>query len=391
MTHEQNLVELVRPLTEDVTKSIRQLNDRLDRIERRAEAVKMANARPVARLGGDPTGGEHSRYARPASGQKGLVIAPEDRAALSDYITKGVISGAVDSEGGFLVPFAVSEEIERLIERQSPVRRVARVVEMPERDIRFPVANSGMASGWVSEKGARDPTDAPDFFSVVPPGGELYARPEMTLASAEDAAPALDNFIETAVIDEMARREGEAFVLGDGVDKPRGFLAGPAPVATGDDSRAVGTLQYIPTGAASTLGSDLIGKLVAMVMAMKPGYRQAPGCAWLMSTAVLADIANLKDSQGRPLYLPSLREGVPGQLLGYDVIEAEHMPGVGAGNFPIAFGNWQRGYIIGDRTPLSVLRDPYTRPGWLRIYFRKRVHGAVLNSECIKLLKVAAS
>jgi len=188
----------------------------------------------------------------------------------------------------------------------------------------------------------------------------------------------------------MARNESLAFISGGGVDKPTGFLNG-TPVATADAGRAFGVLQYVATGNASTLGADIIARLIAMGFATKAGYRQAPGCAWLMSTAVLAEIANLKDTTGRPLYSPSLWEAGPGFLLGYPVFEAEEMADVTANAFPIAFGNWQRGYIIGDRTPLGLLREPYSHRGFSTLYWRKRVHGAVLNSEAIKLLKIAAT
>jgi HK97 family phage major capsid protein len=325
-------------------------------------------------------------------GKKGMRFSNEDRAALIDYATKGtVISGAVDAEGGFLVPMQIANEIERLIELQSPVRQVARVVQMPGRDIRFPVGNAAMASGWISEKGNRVITASTDFFGVVPPGGELYAAPQLTLASLEDAMADLEGFIQLAVGDEFARNESDAFVNGDGVDKPRGFLAGTAPVATNDAGRAVGTLQYIPTGNASTLGADPVGTLIATVMAMKAGYRGAPGCAWMMSTLALSAISNLKDTNGRPIFLPSMREGIPGLLLGFPVYEAEQMPAVAANNFPIAFGNWLRGYVVGDRTMLSLIRDPYTTRGFMTLYFRKRVHGAVLNSETIKLVRVSVA
>jgi HK97 family phage major capsid protein len=381
---------ILKPFVDDVRESLKGFDSRLSNATDTIREIERSANRARA------LGGLVAPYSAPAgdgaTARKGLAFDYEGRAALADYICKGtVISGAVDAEGGFLVPLMVANEIERLIELQSPVRRAARVVTMEGRDVRFPVGNAAMASGWVAEKGGRSTTASPDFFGVQPPGGELYAAPEVTLAALEDAAVLLEAFIETAVIDEFARNESDAFINGDGTDKPRGFLAGPAPVATADATRAFGTLQYVPTGAASTLGTDLIGKLIAMIFAVKAGYRQAPGCGWMMSTAVLSDIANLKDTTGRPLFLPSMREGVPGLLMGYPVFEAEHLPAVGANAFPVAFGNWPRGYVIGDRTPLSVLRDPYSKRGFLTLYFRKRVHGAVLNSEAIKLLKVAAS
>jgi len=372
---------IVKPFVADVGATLKGLEAKCANLEAMVFEMEQKSAR--------------DRYFGSATSPMGEIIGarlPEvERKQIGDYITKGtVISGAVDGEGGFLVPLIVSKEIERLIELQSPLRQVARVVPLPGRDVRFPVANSGMDSGWVAEKAARPNTATPDFYAVQPPGGELYAAPQMTLAALEDAAADLEGFIQTAVVDEMSRNESEAFINGNGVDKPRGFLNG-TPVATPDAGRTVGVLQYVATGTAGTLGADLVGKLVAMVFATKAGYRQAPGCAWMMSTAVLAEMSNLKDTTGRPLFVPSLRENVPGTLLGYPVIEAEQMAAVGAGNFPVAFGNWQRGYIIGDRTGLSLIRDPYTTRGFVTLYWRKRVHGAVLNSEAVKLLKVAVS
>jgi HK97 family phage major capsid protein len=49
------------------------------------------------------------------------------------------------------------------------------------------------------------------------------------------------------------------------------------------------------------------------------------------------------------------------------------------------------GYTIADRVGISVLRDPFTAKPYVQFYTRKRVGGAVHNSEALKLLKVATS
>lgn len=67
------------------------------------------------------------------------------------------------------------------------------------------------------------------------------------------------------------------------------------------------------------------------------------------------------------------------------------MPAVASNSFPIAFGAWQRGYTIVDRTGFTVLRDPYTVKGRVQFYVRKRVGGAVRDSNAIKVLKVAST
>ena len=78
-------------------------------------------------------------------------------------------------------------------------------------------------------------------------------------------------------------------------------------------------------------------------------------------------------------------------LAGYPVIEAEDMPDIGAGNYPIAFGNWKRGYLIVDKGADRIIRDDITTKGFVKFYVARRVHGALLDSNAIKLLKIAAT
>jgi HK97 family phage major capsid protein len=88
---------------------------------------------------------------------------------------------------------------------------------------------------------------------------------------------------------------------------------------------------------------------------------------------------------------PALAAGAPPTLCGYEVVEDDNMPVVGAGNFPIAFGNWRRGYYIVDRFGVRILRDAFTQKPYVGFYATKRVSGAPVNYECIKLLKIATN
>jgi HK97 family phage major capsid protein len=320
-----------------------------------------------------------------------LAFPADERKQMEDILRGKAMSIGSDPDGGYLVPEVMRTQIETLVMKQSPMRRVANVLDFTSGFTTIPVNKRGTTGGWVGENGTREETDTPDLGKLTPPGGTVYALPSATEEVVDDAVNNLEAFISENVIDCLAEKESQAFIDGDGLAKPSGFLSGPAPVSTADATRAFGTLQYIPTGSAATIGaSNQIDALVAMIFAVKAGYRQAPGCAWLGSTDVIATYAKIKDGQGNPILIPSLQEGLPSMLLGYPVIEFEHMAAIGANAFPLAFGNWRRGYVIGDRTPLNVLRDPYTTKGRIKWYFRKRVHGMVLNSEAIKLLKVAA-
>ena len=73
------------------------------------------------------------------------------------------------------------------------------------------------------------------------------------------------------------------------------------------------------------------------------------------------------------------------------MVEAEDMPSKAANSLSIAFGNFKRGYTVVDRIGTRMLRDPYTNKPYVGFYTTKRVGGAVVNSEAIKVVKFAAA
>ena len=64
-----------------------------------------------------------------------------------------------------------------------------------------------------------------------------------------------------------------------------------------------------------------------------------------------------KDVDGRYLWTDSLVEGQPSLLCGYRVVIAEDMPDIGANAFPVAFGNFRRGYVVADSMDIRITID----------------------------------
>jgi HK97 family phage major capsid protein len=87
----------------------------------------------------------------------------------------------------------------------------------------------------------------------------------------------------------------------------------------------------------------------------------------------------------------SMTAGAPPVLLGYPVECSEDMPDVGANTFPIAFGNFKRGYVVIDKLGIRFLRDPFTDKPNVLAYAYRRVGGSTANTEAIKLLKIATT
>ncbi len=332
--------------------------------------------------------------ARPAL--SGAAANSAARAAFVDgYVRRGSdielksFSGAVAADGGYAVPKEIDAVIDATLKSASPIRSIANVVSVGSAGYRKLVTQNGVASGWAAETAARPESDTPVFNEIVPIFGDLYANPAATQAMLDDAQFDVEGWLAGEISAEFAKAEGSAFVSGDGVDKPKGFLTAPT-AATGDAVRPFGTLEYVASGAAGAFaGSNPENRLIELVHALRAPYRQ--GASWVMNGKTLATIRKFKTADGAFLWQPALAAGQPDTLLGYPVIEAEDMPDIAANSLSIAFGNFRAGYLIAERSETSILRDPYSNKPYVHFYATKRVGGCVSNSEAIKLMKFAAS
>jgi HK97 family phage major capsid protein len=297
------------------------------------------------------------------------------------------IQGTVPADGGYAVPREIDAAIARQLVSVSPIRSIAQVVQVGTAGYRKLMALGATASGWVSETAGRPETATPTFAEIAPPTGELYANPAASQAMLDDAAFDLEAWLASEIATEFGRAEGAAFVNGNGVNRPKGFLQQPTSEAN-DATRAFGTLQYVGSGHASGLGDTIELALVDLVHKLKAGHRQ--GASWVMNAATLAEVRKLKTDDGAFLWQPGLVDGQPDRLLGYPVVEAEDMPVIDAGTFPIAFGNFRAGYLIAERNATTILRDPFTNKPFVHFYATKRIGGQVLDSAAIKLLKIEA-
>ena len=251
-----------------------------------------------------------------------------------------------------------------------------------------------MGSGWSGEQGFRADTDPPLPKVVEVAAGEWYALPAVTEWAITDLAFDVVGWLLRELADEYSENVMSAIVSGAGNNKPTGFLGGPTPVSTSDAAgRAFGTLQYLATGQAAALPtttSGVVDLLLDVVHSLRWKHRQ--NGTWVMSALTISALRKYKDADGRPILLDSMISGQPATLLGYPVIECEAMPSIAAGAFPIAFGDFDAGYVLDrDASGMRITRDDLTTKGFVKFYSRARVGGKVLDSEAIKLVKVATS
>lgn len=371
------------PLLSEKVDKINAEVSRLDEVRKRLDTIEAAVNRSAYSPGSqeDPVKAEHrkvwNKFMR--TGRDGDGLQDLERQVYASLKT------FIGEDGGLAIPEELDRNILTLLRDASPMRQVCTVVTVGGADYKMLVDVAGVSSGWVGETAARPETDTPQLKEISPYMGEVYANPASTQRMLDDAFFDVEGWLTRSVQTEFAEQEGDAFTNGDGVLKAKGFLSYPTAITT-DATRAFGTLQRIHSGVAAALGSP--DKFIDMIYALKSGHRS--GAVWQMAGLTVAEIRKLKDGDGNYLWRPGLEAGQPSSLLAYEVVENEDMPAIGAGNHAIAFGNFKRGYFIVDRIGIRVLRDNLTNKPYVHFYTTKRVGGFLVDSNAIKLMRIAA-
>lgn len=304
---------------------------------------------------------------------------------LHGLAVKAALTTDSKPDGGFLVPVEMETAISRIVGVRSAMRGLARVISIGTNTFTKPHNLGGATSGWVSEKQSRAQTQTPQLVESEFVTNELYAMPAATQALLDDSRIDAAAWLAEEIAIKFAEDEGFAFVKGDGNKKPRGFLS---QTMVANASYAWGKIGFKVTGVAAALSDNSnngTDALIDLVHSLNAAYRA--NASFLMNDLTLAAVRKLKDGDENYLWQPSTQAGVPSQLLGYGITSDDNMPDIGGNEFPIAFGDWNRGYLIVDRIGVRVLRDPFSSKPYVLFYTTKRVGGNVQDFAAIKVLK----
>lgn len=330
--------------------------------------------------------------ARPALGMGAEVEAPHQK-AFAAYLRSGdddglrnlpvegkAMSTSVAADGGYLIDPQTASEIKSAMNATASIRAIASVVAVDSTSYDVLIDHTELGAGWANETATSGETDTPQIDRISIPLHELSALPKVSQRLLDDSAFDIEGWLASRISDKFARSEAAAFVNGDGIDKPTGFLTYPT---VDNDVWTWGNLGYVVTG--STGGIVDGDPIIELVYSLGAEYRA--NASFVMNSKTAGLVRKLKDADGRFLWSDGLAQGEPARLMGYRVLIAEDMPDVGSDAMAIAFGDFANGYTIAERPDLRVLRDPFSAKPHVLFYATKRVGGAVSDFKAIKLLK----
>ena len=306
----------------------------------------------------------------------------DDRHHITNPEMLKALTLGIDPDGGYTVtPFMSNRIITRMYE-SDPIRQLASVESITTDAIEWSVDYDEAGWGWEAETVAGPETDTPQIFQKRIPVHVMYAKPRVSQTLLEDSAINIESWLADHIARRFGRGEGAAFVSGDGVGKPRGFLTYPDYAVAGTDEWA--KLEQQNMGAAAALTAD--GFIDVMYRLVEQYLERS---TWLMNRLTVAAAMQLKDGNGNYIWKPGMAEGRYSTIQGRDVRMSTTMPTIVAGSLSVAIADWREAYMVVDRLGITVQRDPFTAKPMIEFYSRKRVGGDVINFQAIKLGVIA--
>ncbi len=334
-------------------------------------------------------------YNRPASSYKSaeypaIAVSQEYKNAFRLYLRKGMETGlanlqtkalsvGTNEDGGFLVTQELSEQITKRVFDSSTMRSLANVQSISSDSLDVIEDSGDTSTAWTTEIGAVIETNSPQIGKRVINVFEMYAQPKATQKLLDDAAIDVEAWLAEKIADKFARMEATSFINGNGTTQPKGILQYAA-------GTAFGQIQQVNSGTAGLVTSD---GLIKLFYALQEQYTR--NATFLMNRNVLQSVRLLKEATtDQYLWQPGLAAGAPDTLLGVPVATAADMPIASANGLCVAVGDFRQAYLIVDKISLRILRDPFTEKPFVKFYSTKRVGGEVVNTDAVKLLRLAA-
>ena len=278
----------------------------------------------------------------------------------------------LDPSGGYLVPDEYDRRLIQGLEEENILRKLGTIITTSGQH-KINIAATKPAAAWVEEGETLTFGDA-TFDQVLLDAYKLHVAIKVTEELLNDNAFGLENFILDSFAKALGNAEEDAFLNGDGNNKPTGIFD---PVKGGE----IGL-----TAASTSIKSD---EVVDLVYSLKRPYRK--NAAFIMNDQTLASLRKLKDSTGQYLWQPGLQAGEPDRILGYPVYTSAYCPVAEAGKPVMAFGDFSY-YNIGDRGTRSFaeLKELYAANGMVAFVCKERTDGKLVLPEAVKIMKIKA-
>jgi HK97 family phage major capsid protein len=269
-----------------------------------------------------------------------------ESAEASGRDVKAMVEGT-DSAGGYLVPTEVSDELVRLKEYATPLRRLFSSIQVTSDKLEIAQQTGGLVAAWTDElatKTAADFTFGQISVSVFTAAGLAVVSNQLL----QDARPSIDGLINQDLAKRIAILEEKALIDGSGTGQPRGIL----------NTSGINAVTY--TDATPTAGETLDVIIDAIAAVQDQGKTEPSDIA--LHPKLWTRLIKSRESDGHYTIEPNFQNrasqgALPSRtLFGIPVTLAYNIPtnkGAGTNETKIIVGDFKQGLIL-DRMGFTV-------------------------------------
>ena len=283
----------------------------------------------------------------------------------------------VDSKGGFTVP---TEFRNRVVETMKAFGGVANISTVFETDGGSPItwvttdgtADEGVMIGETEEGGDKDM----DFGQIAIGAKKMTSKTiKISDELLQDSGVDVIGLIARRIGSRLGRGEAKQLLNGDG---------------QGNNIKGL-TMQLTGGVTSAVAGSIAHGDLLKLKHSVDPAYR-AGNTRWVFNDNTLLGFKELKDGNGRPLWLPDVSGVAPATIDGDQYQIDQGMPDVAAGKKAVLYGDFS--YFQIRRVKGMALRrldEKYAEAGLVGFLMFHRFDALLEDTAAVKALTLKAA
>lgn len=254
---------------------------------------------------------------------------------------RNAMSSTVSTEGGYTVPAEIAARVIDSMKAYGAMRQVAEVFSTEGGNtLNFPTSDGTSEEGEIVAENAAASTGEITFGTVaVNPYKYSSKKIALPWELISDSAIDVVAFVTNRLATRLGRITNKHYTIGTGSSQPHGVMARASTGKTGT------------TGQTTTVIYD---DLFDLKYSVNRAYRH-PGAKWMMNDLSVAIVSKIKDSQGRPIWEPSVQVGAPDMLLGHEVVTNDDVAVMAASAKSIAFGDFKK-YMLRDVAGSVMMR-----------------------------------
>ncbi len=284
---------------------------------------------------------------------------------------RNVLSTGTGSQGGYTVQTDVASDIADALKAFGGMRAVASVIRTESgNQIDYPTSDGTSETGELIGENATA-TDADPTFGTVALATYKYSSKVVSVPFEllTDSNVDIEAFVTKRLADRIGRITNDHFTTGTGTGQPNGVVT----------AAAAGKV-----GATGQTTSIIFEDLVDLLHSVDPAYREMGNCRFMMNDSSLKIIRKLKDSNGRPIFLPGY-DGLAGPLadtiMGYEIQINQSVASMAANAKSVLFGDFHH-YVVRDVMDYTLFRftdSAYAKKGQVGFLMWARAGGQLTD------------